>query len=110
MPPKYNGAWIYGIYNETKGKWYIGSSVNVRKRICEHTSYFRSGKGAQKLQADYDSGDEFIVFVLAEVSGDAPVSKLKAWVIFLCGGFRFPAISRPCKCCGRSGAEYWQTV
>jgi hypothetical protein len=68
VPPKYKGAGIYGIYNGTKDKWYIGSSVSVNQRIYGHIGYLKRGKAVQKLQTDYDNGDDFTVFVLAEVS------------------------------------------
>lgn len=51
---------VYALVNETKDKYYIGSSINVETRIKTHFSQLRHGKHVCKaMQKDFSDGDTF---------------------------------------------------
>ena len=45
-----NAAGIYQIVNVRNGKRYIGSAVNLRKRLLAHLGEFARGKNSPRLQ------------------------------------------------------------
>lgn len=54
---------IYGIFNATKERWYVGQSQNVSDRLSEHRSRLKRGTHhCKEMQRDYDNGDVFFVF------------------------------------------------
>lgn len=56
---------IYGIYNATKQKWYIGQSHNIRTRISKHKTDLKNGKHpCKEMQTDYNNGDIFEYYAL----------------------------------------------
>ena len=58
-------AGVYCIRNLTNGRLYFGSSVNVRKRICEHESALRKGNHRNRqMLHDYQKGDDFDCFLV----------------------------------------------
>lgn len=59
---------VYRITNTAKGKSYIGSAKNIRKRILEHCSRLTAQNHQNKeLQKDFNAGDDFTVSVLERV-------------------------------------------
>ena len=62
---------IYGIKNLTKNKWYIGQSIDVEKRVRSHFNRLNKGNHcSEKLQEDYDNGDDFEAVILEECEID----------------------------------------
>lgn len=64
-PPSDPG--VYAIVNRTNERAYIGSAMNVRKRLGEHRSQLRLGKHSNELlQADWleHGADAFVFGVL----------------------------------------------
>ena len=52
---------IYGIFNVTKEKWYVGQSEHVNNRLIEHKCALKRGSHhCKKMQEDYETGDVFI--------------------------------------------------
>lgn len=46
---------VYAIVHTTKNRWYIGGSVNIKKRLGQHASHLRYKSHSNLLlQADYD--------------------------------------------------------
>jgi len=61
--PTYGGAAVYCIENKTKHKKYIGSSENLKNRVCSHFSRLKKGNhDIEELQKDYNAGDVFEVY------------------------------------------------
>lgn len=60
---------VYMIRHNATGRMYIGSSVDVEKRIQNHFVMLRAGKHhVEDMQQDFDKyGDDFTVSVLGEV-------------------------------------------
>jgi len=61
---------IYALWNESKGKLYIGSSQNVKQRIINHRSKLRNNSHINSdMQVDYNDGDTFYAFCVLELPG-----------------------------------------
>ena len=65
--PDYHGIGIYAIVNNCTGKMYIGSSVNVRKRLLTHDSSFRTGRCNKAFKEDIKKGHRFSAKVLKKI-------------------------------------------
>lgn len=66
--PDYELPGIYEIRNTRSGAVYIGSSVNIRKRIAEHEASLKRGDhGITELSDDFAAGDPFSVSVVKKV-------------------------------------------
>ena len=62
------GRGVYAIVNTNNGKVYVGSSSNIKGRFNQHTCTLRGNKHRNAdLQADYNSGDHFVMYKLASV-------------------------------------------
>lgn len=58
---------IYGIFNATKNKWYIGQSVDTRRRLYQHKHRLDYGDHpCKEMQEDYRSGDRFVFTPIEE--------------------------------------------
>lgn len=67
----YEGAGIYQIENTDTGKIYIGSSVNIAKRIGEHLNALKGHYHDNKpMQEDFDKGARFYTTVLKQMTID----------------------------------------
>ena len=84
--PKDHGAVVYCIENTNNHKKYIGSTLDLYSRISTHKSQLKRGKhNIKDMQADYDSGDDFVVSVLyrsdkkdyLEQKGDVAINEYK---------------------------------
>lgn len=65
--PKLPG--VYGIMDPHSGKIYIGSSVNVRKRLISHVHALRMGKDSAHLQRAWNKSEiPFVAFTIHLVS------------------------------------------
>lgn len=62
--PEYNGIGIYQITNRKNGKKYIGSSINVQKRILQHLQSFKKLQCPQKFIPDLQNDALFSVEIL----------------------------------------------
>lgn len=65
---------VYGIYNHTEEKWYIGSSVNLSRRRSEHLSLLRRGTHPNKKLQDSCNRTGFSsieFFVIEELDNDS---------------------------------------
>lgn len=50
---------VYGILNRVTGKWYVGSSIELSKRMGRHLWELRTGRHhSQKLQRSFDKHGE----------------------------------------------------
>lgn len=58
---KYGGSGIYGIYDVTKNKIYVGASSNIQSRFAQHRSNFRSKSKANPM---YQEPIEHFVFLV----------------------------------------------
>ena len=65
---KYQGMGVYAIVNVFNGKRYVGSSLNVSKRIWAHKSYLRSNNHhSSYLQNSYNKyGENSFLYLLIE--------------------------------------------
>lgn len=83
IPAEWSVSGIYCIQNNITGKRYIGSSIDVKRRLSEHRSDLRSGKHANPyLQASFNShGEAEFTFSLVE-KVDRPnlASREKYWI------------------------------
>lgn len=83
IPAEWSVSGIYCIQNNITGKRYIGSSIDVKRRLSEHRSDLRSGKHANPyLQASFNShGESEFTFSLVE-KVDKPnlASREKYWI------------------------------
>lgn len=74
---------IYGILNKTNKKIYIGSSIDIHKRIKEHISSLKSDTHYNaKLQSDYKEypyGFEFLLIEIIDNILDLPRRELQ-WI------------------------------
>lgn len=67
---------IYGIFNATKDKWYIGQSKNVYRRLSEHKSNLKTHRcHNNEMQKDYDNGD-VLVFTPIEIEPELHIEDL----------------------------------
>ena len=56
---------IYGIFNTTKEKWYVGQYENVSDRLSQHKSHLKYGTHhCKEMQNDFTNGDNFVFTVL----------------------------------------------
>lgn len=65
--PNYEGIGIYSIVNDNSGKTYIGSSINVRKRLLQHKASFKTLKCPVAFKEDIQNGDTFSAFILEKI-------------------------------------------
>lgn len=66
--PDYELPGIYEIRNTRSGAVYIGSSVNIRKRIIEHEAALKRGDHDIKgMSDDYAAGDSFTVTIIKRI-------------------------------------------
>ena len=56
---------------------YIGSSVNIRRRVYEHDLNLRSGKASRKLQSVADRGEVFQASVLVPLEHGCSLHDLR---------------------------------
>ena len=63
----YDGMGVYALVGKSDGKMYIGSSINIEKRLHEHEYFLSVHKGTKKLQAAVDSGERFVAIILEKV-------------------------------------------
>lgn len=74
---------IYKIINKETGKFYVGSSVDIRQRWYAHKSKLRRGVHSnQHLQNSWNKygEDSFIFEVLSEVDEDFLLIEEKRWI------------------------------
>lgn len=66
---EYKNKWgVYRIFNSMNGKFYIGSSVDLHKRSCEHIRLLNIGKHINLiLQRSYNKSSEFYKIEVLEV-------------------------------------------
>jgi group I intron endonuclease len=90
MVPRYkhremmpNAAGVYGIYSEGSGKWYIGKSVCIKRRIADHLRSLRLNKHRNHaLQNSYNkyAGMCFYVCVLELCDSIVASEKERTWI------------------------------
>lgn len=85
----YNGfsknSGIYGIKNTVSGKWYIGQTTNLLKRIYGHSSKLINGKhNNAHLQSSFNKygRDSFEFHVLEECGADMLDIRERAWIVY----------------------------
>lgn len=69
IKPLMNRSGVYKITNLTNGRFYIGSSDNVGRRLkshCRDFFYNRDNKHSKIIQADYDAGHKFKFEIIFE--------------------------------------------
>lgn len=67
---------IYGIFNRTNGKMYIGSTNNLNKRFNSHKSQLGNNKHyCIELQNDFNKGDIIEYVIIEEVDVNALITK-----------------------------------
>ena len=66
---EYKNVWgIYRILNTKNNKFYIGSSINLYKRICEHIRLLNLGKHPNLvLQRSYNKNSEYYKIEILEI-------------------------------------------
>lgn len=77
---------IYGIKNVITNKWYIGSCLSLRKRMCRHRYYLRHNKHhSSKLQRSYNlyGEDAFEIHILKELSTIDTVEIIETENVFI---------------------------
>lgn len=67
--PVYDGVGIYKLVDDL-GRVYVGSAVNVSRRIKQHDQYARHGKEIKTLQSAFNEGRLFTAHVLEELPPD----------------------------------------
>lgn len=73
---KVNVYGVYGIFNVTKEKWYVGQSKNVYERLSGHKSRLQKHiEHNIEMQKDFADGDVFI-FTPIETEPDFPITDL----------------------------------
>lgn len=79
-----NSPGVYQITCSANGAQYVGSSIDVHRRVVQHISCLSSGKHSNKrLQRTWDKygRDQFAVFLLEEVSSEADlISREQYWL------------------------------
>ena len=64
---------VYGIFNKTKHKLYIGSTTNLQVRKRLHEQYLRRGKHpCKEMQKDFMNNDVFTFNIFEEFDEIAP--------------------------------------
>lgn len=59
---------VYLIENKTQNKYYVGSSVDIEKRLSNHFSLLKNNKhNIKEMQKDYNNGDKFNGSVLKDL-------------------------------------------
>jgi len=79
-------AGIYGIHNIDNGKWYVGQSVDLKKRERHHFYRLKAGKHRNRyVQASYikHGKDSFEFRVLEEVPENMLDVRECAWIAYL---------------------------
>jgi group I intron endonuclease len=74
---------IYKIRNIETGKVYIGSSINLKKRVSKHKTELKTGRHhSQKLQRAWDKygAQAFEFFVLEMASNDELIEREQYWL------------------------------
>lgn len=66
--PDYNGIGVYAIINDTNGKVYVGSSINIASRFKQHNASIKTGNYNQKMLEDIHKGDSFHVEILEKIA------------------------------------------
>ena len=62
---RYQYAGVYMIKNKKNGKVYIGSSINIEKRLSDHRRLLKLGKHeCKEMQRDYDKHNPMTTHVL----------------------------------------------
>ena len=74
---------IYKIENQTNGKTYVGSSLDIGKRFCEHRAALRRGghrcAGLQKAWTLY--GEDMFAFIIVErCEPSERISREQTWL------------------------------
>lgn len=72
---------IYGVYNTTKNKWYVGSSNNIESRLDIH---IKSVKDKTGIFSSIDEDDDFEFKVLKELKSE---NALEAWENYFIGKY-----------------------
>ena len=81
---------VYGIFNKTKCKLYIGSTTNLQARKKMHEQYLKRGKHpCKEMQKDFINNDVFAFHIFEEFKEIAPddlagleetyIKKLNTW-------------------------------
>lgn len=79
---EYSGAGVYAIYIDDH--IYVGSSINIKKRIKYHYNAAKNGKEPKKLQDAFDSAREMHVDILEKIEDNKTINYLfereKYWI------------------------------
>ena len=68
---------IYGIYNIETKKWYVGQSIDIRKRFKEHLNDLKNGKDSELLQEAWkEYGQSNFKFKVIYKTGNASILDL----------------------------------
>ena len=74
---------VYGLYIEPSGRWYVGKSVSVKRRLCRHFSQLRRGvhKNAM-MQSSYNKHNRCGLFacMLEECRPGQASIRERVWV------------------------------
>lgn len=72
---------IYAIYNCANGKFYIGSAVNLGKRIAQHKSNLKNNRHPNKyIQYSYNKyGDVNFQFLIIEICNFEKTLEREQW-------------------------------
>ena len=73
---------VYAFRHNDTGRVYVGSSVDVKKRMAQHRSNLRCHRhNVEDLQADYDKyGDNINVIILDEIKDESEDYKEYDWM------------------------------
>lgn len=69
---------VYAIYNQKTGRYYVGSSVNIKKRMKEHRKNIENLSGSNlKMQSDLKSDADIknFSFIVLEVFEDYSITE-----------------------------------
>lgn len=79
---EYQKSGIYCLLNLHNNKFYIGSSVNLSKRVWEHFYALKKGTHYNNhLQRSYDKYSKYFVgFVLEEIEEDKLIEREQYWI------------------------------
>lgn len=64
--PQYDGIGIYALIDDA-GKMYIGSSINVKRRLAEHSKGLANGKEHKSLVDAVEQGRQFRCEILEKI-------------------------------------------
>lgn len=68
--PDYCGIGVYVIRNKNNGKFYVGSSENIRSRAKGHDDLMKADKHfVPAMQNDYNNGHRFVFDVIRKFEG-----------------------------------------